>query len=78
MLPDRPIEEGAKEAGPLLDYYRIEQGGRSVGGITFGRGKWMTGLDCFYLRRSRPCGEVRSSAGPTGTIRVGLMSSCVT
>ena len=28
--------------------------------------------------RSRPCGRVRSSAGPIGTMRVGLISSCVT
>ncbi len=32
----------------------------------------------FYPEnRSRPCGRVRSSAGPIGTIRVGLISSCV-
>ena len=34
----------------------------------------------FYIklenyRPSRPCGRVKSSAGPMGTMRVGLMSS---
>jgi hypothetical protein len=27
--------------------------------------------------RSRPCGAAKSNTGPSGTIRVGLMSSCV-
>jgi len=34
-------------------------------------------LDC-YRSFSRPCGRFKSSHGPIGTIRVGLMSSCVT
>ncbi len=63
--------------------YRIEKGGGSVGALTFVLCGEEEGDDLssdesrVYLSRSRPCGEVRSSAGPTGTIRVGLMSPCV-
>src|SRR5208282_5281464 len=59
--------------------HSIEHVGDDGGGFGVPVGKESARLS-FYIklenyRPSRPCGRVKSSAGPMGTMRVGLMSS---